>query len=104
MLTTLDKAAVTYQIVLTKADQVKPAELAERIAATEARARQASRGLSRVASRPPPAAGDGIAAICAPRIARLLGGARADGRVLRFPACRRRPLKGSAETDAEDRP
>jgi GTP-binding protein len=32
---TLDKSAVNYQVVLTKADQVKPAELAERIAATE---------------------------------------------------------------------
>jgi GTP-binding protein len=35
VMTTLDKAAVNYQIVFTKADQVKPAELAERIAATE---------------------------------------------------------------------
>jgi len=34
VLTTLDKSAVSYQIVLTKADQVKPAELAERITAT----------------------------------------------------------------------
>ena len=33
---TLDKAAVSYQIVLTKADQVKPAELATRIAETTA--------------------------------------------------------------------
>jgi GTP-binding protein len=33
---TLDQAAVSYQIVLTKADQVKSAELAERIAATTA--------------------------------------------------------------------
>src|SRR5215467_15940520 len=33
---TLDKAAVSYQIVLTKADQVKAAELATRIAETEA--------------------------------------------------------------------
>ena len=32
----LGEAAVSHQIVLTKADQVKPAELAERIAATEA--------------------------------------------------------------------
>jgi GTP-binding protein len=36
VLNTLDKAAVNYQIVLTKADQVKPDELAERVAATEA--------------------------------------------------------------------
>jgi GTP-binding protein len=35
ILKTLDKAAVSYQIVLTKADQVKAAELAERIAATK---------------------------------------------------------------------
>ncbi len=32
----LDKAAVSYAIVLTKADQLKPAELAQRVAATEA--------------------------------------------------------------------
>jgi GTP-binding protein len=36
ILTTLDKSAVSYQIVLTKADQVKPGELATRIAETEA--------------------------------------------------------------------
>jgi GTP-binding protein len=36
ILTTLDKSAVSYQIVLTKADQVKPAELSTRIAETEA--------------------------------------------------------------------
>jgi GTP-binding protein len=35
VLDTLDEAAVSYQIVLTKADQVKPAELADRIAATQ---------------------------------------------------------------------
>jgi GTP-binding protein len=33
---TLDKAAVSYQVVLTKADQVKPAELGARIADTTA--------------------------------------------------------------------
>ena len=33
---TLDKAAVSYQLVLTKADQVKPAELEQRVAATAA--------------------------------------------------------------------
>ena len=33
VLTTLDKSAVSYQVVLTKADQVKPAEL-ERTMAT----------------------------------------------------------------------
>jgi GTP-binding protein len=36
VLTTLDKAAVSYQVVLTKADQVKPAELAGRAAAAAA--------------------------------------------------------------------
>ena len=36
VLNTLDKAAVSYQVVLTKADQVKPAELEERAAATAA--------------------------------------------------------------------
>jgi len=36
VLKTLDKAAVSYQVVLTKADQVKTAELAERTEATAA--------------------------------------------------------------------
>jgi GTP-binding protein len=36
VLATLDRAAVNYQIVLTKADQVKPADLTERVAATAA--------------------------------------------------------------------
>jgi GTP-binding protein len=36
VLDTLDQRAVNYQIVLTKADQVKAPELAERIAATDA--------------------------------------------------------------------
>jgi GTP-binding protein len=36
VLKTLDKAAVSYQVVLTKADQVKAAELAERIDETRA--------------------------------------------------------------------
>jgi GTP-binding protein len=36
VLTTLDKAAVNYQIVLTKADQVKPSDLDARIAAINA--------------------------------------------------------------------
>ena len=34
VLTTLDKAAVNYQLVLTKADQVKSAELTDRVSAT----------------------------------------------------------------------
>ena len=36
VLKTLDEAAVSYQVVLTKADQVKPAELAARVAETAA--------------------------------------------------------------------
>jgi len=36
ILKTLDRTAVSYQVVLTKADQVKPAELEQRIAETEA--------------------------------------------------------------------
>ena len=36
VLTTLDKAAVNYQVVLTKADRVKPADLAARLVATGA--------------------------------------------------------------------
>ena len=36
VLKTLDRSAVSYQVVLTKADQVKAAELAERLAATGA--------------------------------------------------------------------
>src|SRR6476620_4322560 len=36
VLNTLDKSAVSYQVVLTKADQVKPAELEQRVAATVA--------------------------------------------------------------------
>src|SRR5262245_27720106 len=36
VLVTLDQAAVNYQIVLTKADQVEPADLAERLSATAA--------------------------------------------------------------------
>lgn len=36
ILETLDRSAVSYQIVLTKADQVKPSELQSRIAETEA--------------------------------------------------------------------
>jgi len=36
VLDTLDEAAVSYQIVLTKADQVKPAEVASRIVETQA--------------------------------------------------------------------
>jgi GTP-binding protein len=36
VLTTLDKSAVSYQVVLTKADQVKPSELQQTIAGTSA--------------------------------------------------------------------
>jgi len=37
VLKTLDKSAVSYQVVLTKADQVKKAELEKNIADTAAR-------------------------------------------------------------------
>jgi GTP-binding protein len=40
ILGTLDEAAVSYQIALTKADQVKAAELTDRVAATQAAVRQ----------------------------------------------------------------
>ena len=40
VLSMLDEAAVSYQIALTKADQVKPAELAQVIAAIQATIRQ----------------------------------------------------------------
>ncbi|HEY0329012.1 MAG TPA: ribosome biogenesis GTP-binding protein YihA/YsxC [Rhodopseudomonas sp.] len=40
VLNTLDKSAVSYQIVLTKADQVKPAELAQRRVDVEAALRK----------------------------------------------------------------
>ena len=40
MLGMLDEAAVSYQIALTKADQVKPAALANLVAATRAAIRQ----------------------------------------------------------------
>ena len=44
---TLDEAAVSYQIVLTKADQVKASELEARDGHDGRRARQAARGVSR---------------------------------------------------------
>ncbi|MGQ0486002.1 MAG: ribosome biogenesis GTP-binding protein YihA/YsxC [Hyphomicrobiales bacterium] len=40
MMTLLDEAAVTYQLVLTKIDKIKPAELAKVYAETEAAARK----------------------------------------------------------------
>jgi GTP-binding protein len=40
VLATLDKAAVSYQVVLTKADQVKQGQLETVMAAVEARLRQ----------------------------------------------------------------
>ncbi len=46
VLKTLDKSAVSYQIVLTKADQVKASELDARIAETTAALGQASGGVS----------------------------------------------------------
>ncbi len=46
VLKTLDKSAVSYQVVLTKADQVKPAELEAAHRRHRGRARQTSRRLS----------------------------------------------------------
>ena len=46
VLKTLDKSAVSYQVVLTKADQVKAAELEQRIAETDGRAGETSGRLS----------------------------------------------------------
>ena len=40
LMTMLDKAAVSYQLVLTKADKIKPTELAKVMAETEAEARK----------------------------------------------------------------
>jgi len=42
MMTLLDEAAVTYQLVLTKIDKIKPAELSAVLAATEAAAKKRS--------------------------------------------------------------
>ena len=50
VLATLDKAAVSYQIVLTKADEVKPAELASPVRCDQGGARQAPGRLSRGAA------------------------------------------------------
>jgi len=44
----LGEAAVSHQVVLTKADQIKPAELAARVAATEAALRQRPAAFPRV--------------------------------------------------------
>ena len=46
VLNTLDKSAVSYQVVLTKADQVKPGELEQRIADVVAALAETSRRLS----------------------------------------------------------
>jgi GTP-binding protein len=70
VLRSLDKAAVNYQIVLTKADQVKAADLAPLLAATEARLAQHPAAYPEVL--PTSArAGDGIAELRA-AIARLI--------------------------------
>jgi GTP-binding protein len=68
---TLDKAAVSYQVVLTKADQVKPAELAARTEELAAALSKHPAAFPRVAvtsSR----SGEGIAALRA-AVAQLLG-------------------------------
>ncbi len=46
VLETLDKAAVSYQVVLTKADELKPGELEQRVAETGAAIAKRAGGLS----------------------------------------------------------
>ena len=67
----LDEAAVSYQIVLTKADQVKPAALDKRNRRRPPRRSQAARPRFPRCSRPPPANGAGMPNLRA-AIARLL--------------------------------
>jgi GTP-binding protein len=68
---TLDRSAVSYQIVLTKADQIKPAELAQRIAEmTTALAKHPAAFPEVLATSSQ--SGDGIAELRA-AMARLLG-------------------------------
>ena len=57
----LDDAAVSYHLVLTKADKIKPTELAETLEATAAEAAQASRRPSRVILPTSSETGAGIA-------------------------------------------
>lgn len=66
----LDEAAVSYEIVLTKRDQVKPAELATRIAETAATVRLRSAAYPEVISTSA-RTGDGLADLRA-TVARLL--------------------------------
>jgi len=70
ILATLDKSAVSYQIVLTKADQVKPGELATRITETEAELAKHPAAFPQVLSTSS-RAGNGMAELRA-AIARLL--------------------------------
>ncbi len=70
ILTTLDKSAVSYQIVLTKADQVKPGELAARTAETEAELAKHPAAFPQVLSTSS-RAGNGMAELRA-AVARLL--------------------------------
>jgi GTP-binding protein len=75
ILKTLDKSAVSYQIVLTKADQVKPGELAARITETEADLAKHPAAFPQVLSTSS-RAGSGMADLRA-AIARLLNERRA---------------------------
>ncbi len=71
MLDLLDEAAVSYQIVLTKADEVKPDALATTVAEIAAARAQAPRRLSRTCSPTSARTGAGIPELRA-AIARLL--------------------------------
>jgi GTP-binding protein len=58
----LDRAAVTFQLVLTKADSVKAAALTRKIAATDALARSHAAAFPRILTTSSET-GDGIAAL-----------------------------------------
>ena len=67
MFDALGRAAVSHQIVLTKSDAMKPAELAQRIARSRGGARQASGRLPDRAAPPRPMTGPASRS-CAPRL------------------------------------
>ncbi len=58
----LDRAAVTFQLVLTKTDSVKPAALARKISEAEALARSHAAAFPRILATSSET-GDGIAAL-----------------------------------------
>src|SRR5256714_7041197 len=77
VLKTLDEAAVSYQIVLTKSDQVKPAELAARVAETAAALAKRPAAFPEVLATSA-RAGAGMAELRA-AIARVMKGRRREG-------------------------